>query len=356
MTLTRLILWPACAALALNLLLAIAALLLAPSLPAVSQLTYVLRQPGPDGAAIYRLHLHDTARNLSIELAPGTQVYPYVPPVWSPDGERIAFVIWHTPPFEAYIGVVDMRGGLVESAMPVNLPDRLSWSPDGRRIPVTVDDQRSLLGWINTDSGALTLLDAGLVGRAPAWSPALDRIAYHGLTDGWAIMALDVSTGEQTRLAAYDTVQSPDMLFREFARVAPLLWSPDGRYLALSDTPDRYAMPNSLLVDLETGAVYRLPRASNVTWGPDGEQIVYVTAPVGGGEPVIYRLALTENAEAERVTPGYSPVWSPDGERLLLARTSPFGQSWWWYDWEDGSEGAVAAFAGRDVFSPVWRP
>lgn len=129
-------------------------------------------------------------------------------PAWSPDGNRIAFLV------HAFLGEYD---GWVHLSPPVlwvvdadgSNPRRLvedglltfAWSPDGTQIAYHTSGHSGGLWVVNADGSnprQLTRFGGGF----PAWSPDGTRVAYHALDlDVWVV---DVADGNAQRLVAID--------------------------------------------------------------------------------------------------------------------------------------------------------
>lgn len=111
-----------------------------------------------------------------------------VNPVWSPDGERIAFVRARDDGSDVFTMAAD--GSDVQRVTDLDgyafVP---RWSPDGTEIAFTlivdVDDFHTRLGVVDVATGEERLLtDVDRGGVAPDWSPDGGRIAFLGFHEG----------------------------------------------------------------------------------------------------------------------------------------------------------------------------
>jgi len=252
-------------------------------------------------------------------------------PAFSPDGKEIAFSmagsIWKI----AVDGDVarELTANATYDSSPV-------WSPDGRWIVYTADDQyRSInLKLLNVATGeSSTLTEGEYVHLDPVWAPGGDRIFYVSTEpDGYyhleAMAIGNGRPGERVRLTEDNNFRNSRLYFgAEDLHIQPTI-SPDGKEMILVSNRD---------VTLGSGAIWRAPIEPNMMekaeqilreetlyrtrpqWSPDGTRILYSShrgsqysnlyvLPVIGGEP--YQMTF---GEWDR----FDPRWSPDGEQIL---------------------------------------
>ena len=132
------------------------------------------------------------------------------------------------------------------------------WSPDGNLLAfegyrqyVTSPD----LYISNADGSQKRQLTSNSSSFAPAWSPDGKWLAYKfqfGQANEFYLMILDIRSGEQKTLATLDT-------YDKFSRPA---WSPDGKYIAYESAGDIQ------IVEVETGRTTMLTRGSGPVWSP----------------------------------------------------------------------------------------
>lgn len=147
----------------------------------------------------------------------GSQVHRLVrahyldtPPIWSPDGSRVALVSSRQGNPEIYLARLDgsqaRNVSLCESR-----EQEPAWSPDGKRL--------AFVSWRDGNAEIYVVEVAGGVPRnvtaspgadtSPSWAPDSCRIAFSSERDGnWEIYIVDVDGGEQlnvTRNPADDT-------------------------------------------------------------------------------------------------------------------------------------------------------
>ena len=96
-------------------------------------------------------------------------------------------------------------------------------------------------------------------------------------------------------------------------------WSPDGKTIAFQS--DRDGNPEIYVMKADGGNVKRL--TNNTTkddmpaWSPDGKRIAYV---VKQNRDLYIHVMNADGSEPKRLSDGMSPSWSPDGKRIAFNR------------------------------------
>lgn len=172
-----------------------------------------------------------------------SDAYVMVEPSFSPDGRMIAYAREGRDWDRASLHVVGADGTndheIVDS---LNIKDgnRVSWSPDGRRIAYTgFDGRQSTVSVVNADgSDRRHLTDGGQNDFDPAWSPDGLQIAFTTsphFTSRKEIAVINVDGSDRQ-----DVTATPD------EHEGNAQWSPDNRRLLLSSS--RVSVPASLRV------------------------------------------------------------------------------------------------------------
>ena len=147
-------------------------------------------------------------------------------PVWSPDGEMIAYEHYYSAS-KAVLNAIPASGGEVKKILDV--PDeyahKYTWSPDGKElavfskgvisaIPIAGGKPREIL---NTKDLAIERVNPFL-----RWSPDGRNLAFIGWKDRYKIFIVPAEGGEATELSPGDIGEPPVYLY----------WSPDGKWIS----------------------------------------------------------------------------------------------------------------------------
>jgi Tol biopolymer transport system component len=238
-----------------------------------------------------------------------------VAPSLSPDGRYVAFIS-EKDLFSFDLFIADARTGevvkKVSSASSDPHFDALrfidssgSWSPDGSRLAFVVfADGDNAMVIVDTDSGdvldRLYVEEVGAITN-PAWSPDGQFIAFSGTQGGMTdIYVYDLEVGV-TRQLTYDRHGDfqPD-------------WSPDGTKIVFSTDRgaetdfDRltYSQPQLAIMDVASGNIELLElfgdvKHMNPQFAPDGESLYFISDVDGFSD--VYRLTLATD-EVHRIT------------------------------------------------------
>jgi serine/threonine protein kinase len=241
-------------------------------------------------------------------------------PSFSPDGNEVAFVWNGETGDNADIYVQLIGTGPPQRMTSDPAPDSApAWSPDGRQIAflrVVGPQQRVVMLMPSRGGPEVTLAEIAVprdIVSTIAWHPDGRHLA---VTDANALVLLSIESRQKARLTT--TTPGPGMSYVEPA------FSRDGRNVAFIEyrnlTTSLYVQP----IDDSLAPVGE-PRRREVeapqfpVWTPDGDHII-----VGGFSPprVMWRVPASGAAAPERLRVGdgaFGPALSRDGRRLAFA-------------------------------------
>jgi Tol biopolymer transport system component len=265
---------------------------------------YVMNADGSGAAALSPEGLSDTA------------------PIWSPDGQKIAFVSQRDGNREVYImdaNCASLPAGCGQNAVNVTRHPAddwtPAWSPDGKRLAfssiregnweIFVLDTSCFANPESCPDSAVQLTTNGSGNLGPVWSLDGSRIAYSSKLPGnWDIYSMTPGGADVRQLT---TDPSNDL--------SPA-WSPDGTRLAFESNRDGNV--EIYVVSANGGAAQNIsnfPLANDhgPTWSPDGQLLVFYSNREGNwdifsttldGQTVVN---LTQTPTRDEQTPSWRP-------------------------------------------------
>ncbi len=197
----------------------------------------------------------------------------------SPDGRLVAFTAEAAGARQIFL--MPARGGFpVQLTATDKTTSDPQWSPDGRRIAFVRDEAIWVVEVEGSHQALLTHHPAG--NRSPRWCPDGRQLAFISRRRGWdQVWIVEVPLPRRGRPATHPRPPEPAPLTAPGVDIDDLVWSPDGRRLAVT---------SQRLPDLLTSQVHLID-------------------PVTADE----RLVAGETAWET------GPRWLPDGSGLLLA-------------------------------------
>ena len=252
------------------------------------------------------------------------------PPVWSPDGTKLAFLRQYAP--EGYVERTTLyvaRGdGSQARSLSVSAADPWGapvWAPKGGRLAYA-SEQTGQIETIAVDGSGrrrVTREPGDSVLTPFAWSADARRILY----------AASVSPEHSHIWTMSPAGTGFKRLTRSRRDEGHPAWSPDGRQVAFT----RWFAPNEHKD--ATGAIYTIRRdgthekhllggpkagysASHPTWSPDGKRIAFVRISLDFEDTGLF-VADADGSHVRRIADAgdfdsyYStPAWSPGGRRI----------------------------------------
>lgn len=247
--------------------------------------------------------------------------------VWSPDGSQIAFASGHGYAGEySQIYVVDVAGGEpLRLTSHVNVPtltlsmgnNSPAWSPDGEQIAFVAEqlDGPSEIHVMNADgTGVLRLTDSPDRKMGPVWSPDGTQIVFGTDVEGADIWVMQADGSDQRNLTGSPAIE-----------IEPA-WSPDGTQLAFVRSMDSGIQLVVINADGSSERViYDSPdHISGSRWSPDGQRIALVYGNPERNSDIVVINADGSGLQQLTDTPvsESEPQWSPDGG--LIVYTTDF--------------------------------
>ncbi|HYY08080.1 MAG TPA: hypothetical protein VFA25_05700, partial [Actinomycetota bacterium] len=246
--------------------------------------TWQIYSIDPDGTALRQLtHLTDQVAE---------------DPVWSPDGDRIA-----------YVEVEDGGGGRSDIwTMNADGSDaaRLTegsgsnwsptWSPDGTMIAYTHSapgqaDQIWVMASDGSNRHAFTRCGSECLGdSSPAWSPDGHQIAFVRQSGAGAITPYGVFVWPVDEAGNVGLGPEPE-IFSSTSWVKELAWSPDGSeiaYTSASDDAAGFGISVMAADGTHARSLTDISSAQAPAWSPDGRQIAFMAPRSGSDHETLY--------------------------------------------------------------------
>ena len=233
-------------------------------------------------------------------------------PSWSPDGRHIAFTSDQDGNFEIYVMEADGTNPQRLTNNPSN-DFQPSWSPDGRHIAFMSDRDENFEIYVMEADGTnpQRLTNNPSNDFEPSWSPDGRHIAFTSDRDeNFEIYVMEADGTNPQRLT-----NNPADDFRPS-------WSPDGRHIAfMSDRDENFEI---YVMEADGTNPQRLTNnPSNdfgPSWSPDGRHIAFTSDRDENFE--IYVME-ADGTNPQRLTNNpaddFGPSWSPDGRHIAFA-------------------------------------
>ncbi|MFQ6041885.1 MAG: hypothetical protein ACE5PV_13590 [Candidatus Poribacteria bacterium] len=234
----------------------------------------------------------------------------YTNPVWSPDGQEIAYVhapryltsdIWVKPVHEE-LAPIRITSGKANDTSP-------SWSPDGTMIAFQSYRTSNWDIWLTKSDGsgsAVPFTTNSADDKSPAWSPDGANIAFLSNRSGSYDIWVKSTKGAEPSRQITDTPG-----YEENVR-----WSSDGQRIAHLDK--RRGKANIFVQNIsDSNGEIQITTSGDVSsydWSPDGNFIIYQAGDIVAGQ------RSDGMGEEIKIAEGKEPIWSPDGQKIAYVK------------------------------------
>ncbi len=231
---------------------------------------------------------------------------------------------------ERTIALADRAGVVTRLPIPPGPYVHTRASRDGTRLAVGTDDGKEAAVWICRllEKPVLQRLTMEGRNRYPIWSPDGTRVAFQS----------DRGTGEAVYVQRVDGIGRPERLAgpQNGASLIPESWSPDGRWILLSQ--EKGSEFSLWTLSVQDGRLrpldLRSQRMIGAAFSPDGRWVAYSLS--GGGDrplvspdrgvfvqPFPFTGAIYQ---APKVLIDFHPVWSLSGRELMYVPATALSQ------------------------------
>ena len=203
---------------------------------------------------------------------------------------------------------------------PIGSPDQFlgapSFSPDGKRFAIRIDDLESSNIWLydtsNGNRSRLTFASSYYYSGAFCWSPDGDRILFSSNRTGMLKLYVRDTSGTGNDELLYE---SKNWCFSED-------WSPDGQYLIFSeiDPKTKFDLWVLSLSEPKKAFPFLITNANEASarFSPDGKWIAYSSDESGRPEVYVQPFHSERGGKWQVSTNGgFTPRWSRDGKELF---------------------------------------
>jgi Tol biopolymer transport system component/DNA-binding winged helix-turn-helix (wHTH) protein len=278
-------------------------------------------------------------------------------PAFSPDSRQVAFVWNGESQTDFHLFVMPAAGGAARQLTFAPLNDYGPiWSPDGQRIAFLrrQSDEFSELHIVDATAAVdrkIAEIGATATGHPIAWTSDPRRLVVSARTPGDgppALFLISPDTGERRRLTSPPVASNGDF--------SPAI-SPDGRTLAFlrwtnSSWQDLFILPltRDMLPAQEPVRLTDLHRiVDTLAWTGDGRALYFSSSRSLAGARFLFRVNATppanphdHNDPTDTGIEGVDPNLSPDGAQLVYARRNIEQTSIWRLSAGAGSEPSLA--------------
>lgn len=261
---------------------------------------------------------------------------------------RLAYVVQHSQTSYELI-VADSDGAnpqpALRSSEPIISP---VWSPDGQRLAYVSFEEKKPVVYVHTVVTGKRQVIANFRGNnsAPAFSPDGKTIAMALSRDGFTQIYLIGTDGTNVR-----------RFTRSLAIDTEPVFSVDGRYIYF--TSDRGGSPQIYRQNIQTDEVERVTFASGYavspSVNPEGTYLAYVTRIDGRYRIAQMEIATGQETILSQTNADESPCYSPNG-RMIVYATEEGRRGVLATVSVDGAVSSRLTVSSGDIREPTWSP
>ena len=257
---------------------------------------------GQVGDRTYRLQLADADGENSQAML--TSPRPILSPAWAPDGVRIAYVSFENKTQSAIYIQDRQQGSRVKVTSRVGINGAPSWSPDGKRLAVTLSFEGNAdIYVVDIESGQLRqITDSDAIDTEPVWSDDDTLVFTSDRSGGPQLYQVSARGGRANRLTFEGNYNASATVSPDGSTIAFVHGASAGFQIAAIDTA------SGLFQTLTQGTLDESP-----SFSPNGQMIIYATEKSGRGTlgavsldgSVVQSLTLEDGGSVRE------PAWSP---------------------------------------------
>lgn len=245
-----------------------------------------------------------------------------VRPVWSPDGQQIAYQSNRSGSFGVWI--MDANGENQREITPGDSDDRHpAWSPDGQKLAFDSDASGRREIWIVDSDGQnrQQVTSIGAISNFPGWSPDGTVLSFYIYQDGTLSLWIVAVAGGEPRALTLDLADERRNQCTFACHQAG--WSPDGQKLAYTGGDQRSIWTINVDGSSPTEIVSGEDTNNHFPWYTADGQVGYltehITAEASWTDAWLLNPASGEiTLIMDRIRHQGPLEWSPDGAKVLF--------------------------------------
>jgi TolB protein len=281
-------------------------------------------------------------------------------PRWAPDGSRIAFWKWTTID-SATLFTMEKDGNAATPIFASNESPTPVWSPGGEKlafvIPFFTDsvtgDYELQLHVINSDGSNHRILSHDCDHSNPTWSADGSRIAFRGKGPDYPTNThIYIINSDGTGLQRLTDLTG----YQEFPA-----WSPDGSTIAFANYIVEADQWDLYFVSPDGSSFMQVAHGFAPVWSPQGDRLLFTGGSFLGRDLFVIRAdGSDEQNLTKRPLSGYDGAWSPDGRAVAfgapLTKAGETHSELWVMNADGSGKTPITGFRDLGVGDASWAP